>query len=149
MMAAAERAGTPEDRSLYLEGVAAFRDPAIVARALQYSLTPKLRSQDAARYFANFLQEDVARPLAWTFLKEHWTELRPKVVIAGGDVTLIGALSAFCDAASREDVRTFFSAHPLPAAARTLDQTLERIDSCIEISARETPVVTRWLDSRQ
>jgi aminopeptidase N/puromycin-sensitive aminopeptidase len=145
LIAAADGAKYPDERELYLYGTTAFTDPAIIARVLDYSLTPRLRSQDAALFFGKLLVREAARPEAWAFLKEHWGALQPKLVIAGGDVNLVTALSSFCDAASRDDVRTFFAAHPLPTAARTLEQTLERIDNCIDLRRRDLPVVAQWL----
>jgi aminopeptidase N len=148
LMAAAERAESPEERYLYLYAVASFRDPVIIARALEYSLTPRLRSQDTALYLSRFLVEEAGRPQAWAFLKEHWSDLEPKIAIAGGDVTLVGSLAAFCDATARDDIRTFLSRHPLPAASRTLSQTIERIDNCIALRKKQTASVTAWLRTR-
>src|SRR5206468_3234687 len=117
-------------------------------RALEYSLTSNLRSQDTAAFFAKFLGQETARPRAWSFLKQHWTELERKIAVFGGDTTVVGSLSAFCDAASRDDISAFFKQHPLPAAARTLNQTIERINNCIALRTAQTPVVASWLASR-
>ena len=148
LMTAADRATTPEERDRYLYGMTAFGDPALIRRALEYSLTPRLRAQDGALFFSKLLVREAARPIAWTFLKEHWTALQPKLLIAGGDLNLVTALSSFCDAPSRDDVRSFFAAHPVPTAARGLEQSLERIDACIELRRRDLPVVAQWLADR-
>jgi aminopeptidase N/puromycin-sensitive aminopeptidase len=145
LLAASERATSPDERYRYLYALAEFRDPALIDRALEYTLTPKLRSQDTAAFFARFLGEEAARPRAWAFLKQHWTELEPKVTIFGGDTTIIGALSSFCDAPARDDISAFFKQHPLPAAARTLSQTIERIDNCVALRTAQTPIVAGWL----
>jgi hypothetical protein len=55
------------------------------------------------------------------------------------------ALSSFCDATSRDDIKSFFAGHPLPSASRTLTQTLERIDNCISLRASQTGKVTEFL----
>ena len=148
LLAASERASSPDERYRYLYALAGFRDPALIDRALEYSLTSKLRSQDTGAYFARFLAQEAARPRAWAFLKQHWTELEPKVAIFGGDTTVVGSLSSFCDAASRDDISAFFKQHPLPAATRTLNQTIERINNCIALRTAQTPVVGSWLASR-
>jgi len=80
-------------------------------------------------------------------VKAHWQALEPKVTIFGGDTGLVNSLSSFCDAAARDDIRAFFAAHPLPAAVRTLDQTLERIDNCLELREKQTPVLTDWISN--
>jgi aminopeptidase N len=145
LLAAAERASSPEDRYRYLYALADFRDPSLIDRALDYTLTPNLRSQDTASFLARFLEAEAARPRAWVFVKQHWAELEPKLTIFGGDTTITGALSSFCDGTSREDISTFFGQHPLPAAARTLSQTLERIENCAALRTAQTPIVANWL----
>ena len=125
-----------------------FRDPALIDRGLAYALSPQLRSQDTAIYLAQYLANPVARPKAWAFIKEHWTDLQPKIFIAEGDRIIVNGASAFCDTASRDDVKSFFATHKLPTAARTLDQTIERINNCIALKDKQTPALTEWLNSR-
>ena len=120
LQAAAARAVSPEDQYRYLYGLSDFRDPALIDRALQLTGTPQIRSQDAALFLGHFFTNPVARDRAWQFLTTHWTELQPKVTVSGGDVRLVSATGAFCDARSRDAVTAFFTAHPLPDAARTL-----------------------------
>jgi aminopeptidase N len=148
LLDASSKAAAPSDHYRYLYALADFRDPALLDRALEYSLTPKLRSQDASMFFSRFLRQEAARPRAWAFLKQHWNQLKDKVAIFGGDTGIAGALGSFCDAASRDDITAFFAAHPLPAATRTLGQTVERINSCIAMREKQAPLVEQWLQQR-
>ena len=145
LLAAAARAGSPGERSLYLDAAADFRDPAVLTRALQRALTPEVRTQDTALYLAPFFNNPVARPLAWAFVKANWTTLAPKMSVFGGDVALMDGLASFCEAGAREDIKTFFATHKLSDSARPLTQTLERITSCMDLKARQTGVVSGWL----
>ncbi len=145
LLAAAGKAGSPEERYRYLDALTNFREPSLVDRALQYSLSPELRSQDTPGFVGALIRNPDARARAWSFLKEHWAELQPKLTIAGGDVGLVASLSAFCDARSRDDIKSFFTEHKLPAAARTLEQTLERIDQCIALRESQAPVLASYL----
>ena len=81
----------------------------------------------------------------WRFIKEHWTELEPKITISLGDVRLVQGLGVFCDAVSRDDIRAFFTTHTLPAASRALDQTIERINNCIAIKEKQSAPLAAWL----
>ena len=146
LLAAAERSSSGDEKYRYLYALPQFRNPALLDRALTYSLSTTLRSQDTASYFARFFGDEIARPRAWAFAKEHWKELEPKVAIFGGDTTFVGALNAFCDASARDDISSFFAAHPLPSAARMLAQTIERINNCISLRDAQTPVVTEFLN---
>ena len=148
LVAAEQRAASPEDEYRYLYALGNFREPALLDRGLQRSLSPQLRNQDTAIYLAQFLANPAARPRAWAFVKEHWAALAPKVTISGGDANLVRALGSFCDAAPRDDVAAFFAAHPLPGAARTLTQTIEQINNCIALRQKQRPAVAAWLAAR-
>ena len=148
LLSASQKANSPAERYRYLYALGAFEDPALIDRGLNFALTPDLRSQDTATYLAAFLANPVARPRAWAFVKQHWNQLGPKTTISLGDVRLVEALGAFCDAKSRDDIKDFFKAHPQPAASRALDQTLERINSCIAMKDKESGNVSAWLARR-
>jgi aminopeptidase N len=145
LSAAADRAASPEDQYRYLYALTAFREPALIDRALERLLTTQIRSQDAAGYLARFFENPAARDRAWSFLTSRWSALEPKITIAGGETRLVNAIGAFCDARSRDAVKAFFAAHPVPGAARTLGQTIERIDGCTLLRERQTPIVADWL----
>jgi len=146
--AAADAADAPDTHYRYLNALSDFTDPALVDRGLQLSLASTMRSQDTALYLAHFLGNPLIHARAWTFVKAHWPALEPKVAIFGGDTNLTSALGSFCDAGARDDITAFFAAHPLPAAARTLNQTIERINNCIDLRTKQTSVLTDWLSSR-
>jgi hypothetical protein len=57
-------------------------------------------------------------------------------------------MSAFCETAARDDVKSFFAEHKLPAAARALQQALERIDTCVGMKERQTAAFQSWLQER-
>lgn len=148
LTAAADRATSPEDQYRYLNALADFRDPALIDRGLQRALSPAMRSQDAAVYLAAFLRNPAARDRAWAFVKQHWPALEPKVTIVGGDTRIVAALGSFCDARSRDDITSFFAVHTLPGAVRTLEQTIERVNNCLELRATQTAAVAGWLAAR-
>jgi aminopeptidase N len=145
LSAAAERSASPEEQYRYLYALTQFGDPALVDRALARVLTPQIRSQDAAVYLGRFFENPEARDRAWAFVTTHWRELEPKVTVFGGDVRIVSAAGEFCDVRSRDNVAAFFRAHPLPAAARALEQAIERIDNCIALRTKQMPVVSEWL----
>ncbi len=148
LLAASKAAASPSERYLYLYGLPAFTEPSLVDRGLNFALTDDLRSQDAASYLGRFLQNPDARARTWSFVKQHWTVLAPKITISLGDVRLVQSLGSFCDARSRDDVRSFFASHKLPAASRALDQTLERINNCVAFKEQQTSAFNTWLAQR-
>jgi aminopeptidase N len=147
LTAAAARAKSPDERSLYLLASTDFRDPRIIDRALQRTLTSDVRAQEAARYLASFFDNRVARPRAWSFLKSYWSALEPKLR-ANGAATVVRALDAFCDGAARDDIRAFFDTHRVPRVG-SLNPTIERINTCIDLREKQTRPVSDWLASRR
>ena len=148
LAAAAEKAAGPEEHYRYLYALGDFREPALIDRGLKLALTPQLRSQDTTLYLGHFFGNPEARSRALSFVTGNWAALEPKVTIFGGDTNLIRSMSAFCDAGSRDQIRSFFAEHKLPAAARTLEQTLEQITNCIGLREKQTPAVGAWLAAR-
>jgi aminopeptidase N len=145
LLEASQAATSPSEQYRYLYALPYFRNPALIDRGLNFALTPELRSQDTASYLGRFLRSGASRPRAWAFIKQNWEALLPKVSISLGDVRLVESLGSFCDAAARDDVRQFFTAHKLPAASRALDQTIERINNCIANRERQAPALATWL----
>ncbi len=139
-----ESAPTPERRALYRNALAEFRDPALVKRALEYAISGRMRKQDAPHFIANILDEPDLRDQAWEFVKAHWNEVKATFTPASG-ATVVEAAGSFCDARGREDVRGFFTQNPVPAAERTLQQTLEQISNCSALRQRQRAYLTEWL----
>jgi len=142
---AAATATNPQEHYRYLYALTAFRDPVLIDRALQLSRTSDIKSQDTGAYLSAFFGNDAARDDAWRFVKVHWAELEPKIMISLGDITLVSSMSAFCSADARDDIRSFFGSHPLPTGERALKQTIERIDSCIATRQRQETELAKWL----
>jgi aminopeptidase N len=148
LVAAAQHARDPEEYDRYLGALTYFEDPPLVQRGLERALTDDIRRRDTAFYLRGFLANRAANALAWTFVKQHWATLLPKMSIAGADAGLVASLGSFCDAGARDDIKSFFKAHRLPSAARALDQTIERINNCITLRETQTPVLAQWLGDR-
>ena len=146
-VAAAAKAPTPEEYYRYLGALAYFEDPAMIDRGLNRLASDDIRSQDAAWYLRRLLANPDAgvNARAWKFLTTHWTELQPKLSVSFADAALVESLSSFCDAGTRDDIKAFFAANPRPAAARALEQTVERIDNCVAFRQKQAPALREWL----
>jgi hypothetical protein len=48
----------------------------------------------------------------------------------------------------REDVKQFFASHPAPGAERAVQQSLERIKSCVDFKLRQQSNMQQWLATR-
>jgi aminopeptidase N len=140
------RAAThPEERYLFLYGLAAFGNPELVRRTMDLTIGPAVRSQDAKLVIRNLLTNPEARELAWDLTRERWADIQKKTGEFVGNSLIVGGLGSFCDAESRTEIESFFAAHTVPDAARTLKQSLEQIASCVRLAEGQREKLAAWL----
>ncbi len=136
-LAALAAARAPDTYRMYLDALAWFTTPEIVGRALEYAISPDVRTQDAPLLLAGLLARADSRDMAWAFLKQNWPRIVDRLGIFQGVPGVVGGLSGFCSAEAAADIRAFFETHPVPAASRGIRQALERIDGCTAFRARQ------------
>jgi aminopeptidase N len=141
----AERAPAPEERYRFLYALAAFPDPALLRRTIDYALSDAVRTQDRAALLAAVLDNPEGRAVAWPVLQQRWEQVQDMGGF-GGVVRIIDALGAFCDADAAEQIERFFVERPLPSAKRTLEQTLEDIHRCTRLRTEEAGALAAWVD---
>ena len=135
---------TPETYYRYFNALPAFRDPGLVTRTQQFALT-QARSQDAPLLLGQLLVSASTQDGTWALVKAEWPALVAKLGTFQGIPNIVGALGAFCSADRATEIKAFFDAHPVPEAARALQQSLERIATCSAVKARQSPAFGKWL----
>ncbi len=143
----AETSTNPEIQTGALHLLALFENPDLAKRALEYAVSDKVRNQDAAIQLAIALDTDKTRDLAWSFIQNHWDEVKKEFTPELGSA-VVGATSSFCSADARDDVSQFFSTHKVPAADQTLKHAIERINGCIELRKLQEPNLRSWLQTQ-
>ena len=143
----ARKLQAPEERWLYQESLTRFRDPALIQRTLEYTVSPEVRIQDAGRLLGSIFENPVARPIAWQFVKARWNDVQAKMGLSLGGQRVIRAAGNFCDAAARDDVQKFAAEHNVPAESRSLRSALERINNCIDLKSAQQGKLALWLRS--
>jgi len=128
-------APTPEIGSRYRGLIPLFRDPKLIARAVDYIYSDQVRSQDLPNMAAMLFFNPAAKQTAWNAAKAHWDVLNQKIPTAIGAIT--GSTATFCDPATKADVQAFFATHPAGAGERALKRAMEAIDTCIAFKAAE------------
>jgi aminopeptidase N/puromycin-sensitive aminopeptidase len=144
VMAALKNPKSPEEYYTYLFTLPQFSDPALLERTLNYAISADVRSQDALQVIGSVMRNPAGEKLAWEFIQSHWDA----VAKAGGpfaSAEVVGATSVFCNAGMRDQVTEFFSAHKIAAAERTYKQSIERINSCIDLKSQQEPQLASWL----
>jgi aminopeptidase N/puromycin-sensitive aminopeptidase len=128
-------APTPEIAARYRNLIPLFRDPKLIARAVDYVYSDQVRSQDLPGMAATLFFNPAAKQIGWNAAKSHWEVLTQKIPTAIGAIT--GSTATFCDPAMKADVQAFFATHPAGAGERSLKRALDAIDTCIAFKAAE------------
>jgi aminopeptidase N len=130
-----EKADLPEVKVQLLRSLGAFRKAELTRRAVEYTLSDKVRRQDAMAVFGSIPVE--MKPTAWKLLQEEWPILDERYGKSG----LIGhfisaAASGIPSEEHAADVERFFKEHPAPYASEKIKQTLEGIRARAKFRAR-------------
>ena len=139
-----EASTDPDLQESALRLLVQFDNPALLERALEYSVSSKVRNQDAAIQLAIGLQIPENRDATWNFIKTHWDQVQADLTTDLG-ADLVSHTGSFCTAEARDDVKSFFAAHPVPASDVALKHALENIDSCVELRRLQEPNLKNWL----
>ena len=148
IMADLKEAKTPEEYDLYLRTITRFNSSQLLQRTLDYALSSEVRSQDAARLLAWVLQNPAGKDLAWNFVRSHWFD----IAATGGpfaNADLVMAAGSFCDAAKGDQVKAFFSSQPTLIASRVVQQSLERINDCVDLRSQQESQLAAWLEQHE
>jgi puromycin-sensitive aminopeptidase len=135
-----------EEKERILNALGQFQKKDLLTKTLLFAMTPDVRMQDRNRAFAGVLVNPYGRDLGWLFLKKNWEKIG-EVYGDGNHLLsrLIAVLNRNTTAKSYKDIKSFFKMHQAPAAERTIEQTLEHIDSNVKWLARDKVKIAKWL----
>jgi aminopeptidase N/puromycin-sensitive aminopeptidase len=128
--------------------LAEFREPKLVERVLEFSVSENVRNQDAAQLISRVLRNADNQKVAWVWVKAHWADVEKKTTMSSGP-EIVNATRSFCTVEMRDDVQSFFGQHRVPAAERTLKQSFEDISTCSKTRTRLQTELATWLQQRQ
>ena len=121
---------TARGRLLYAMSVA--RDPTLAAAAREMTLDPSLRGTEVLTALRVQLRRPETRDAAWSWLREHYDAIVPRVSLHRRAAALISLGGVFCDDAKAKEVEAFFGpkARELDGGPRVLASTLETVQLC-------------------
>ena len=140
-----QKGGSLEDYYIYFQAIARFKDPKLLQRTLDFAVSPSVRTQDSLGLISAVMQNPAGTRVAWDFVRSHWTDIEK---VGGGFISgeVVNATSVICDSGMRDEVQDFFATHKVPTAERTLKQSLERINYCVDLKSQQTPQLALWLE---
>ncbi len=140
------RATLQEEKIRAVMALTHFTQRELLQRALELSLSAEIRSQDTVRVVAGVAANPRGRELAWEFAQSNWGEFDRRY--GGGGFLLIRLIesvtSHFTTPEKAQEVAEFFRTHPIPSAARTIQQSLERIRINVRWLARNRESLAAW-----
>jgi aminopeptidase N len=147
IMADLKAAKTPEIYFNDTSALARFSDPALIEKTLEYAISPNMRSQDAPYLISSVMRNPAAAKQAWSFVQARWSAIENLGGAFAGGV-IVQATGSFCDSVMRNEVQAFFTSHPAPAAERSLKQSLEQMNYCVDLKTQQSSQLASWLRHR-
>jgi aminopeptidase N/puromycin-sensitive aminopeptidase len=142
----AETSKDPTLASEALYELARFKDPGLMRRALEYAASGKVRNQDAVHVFAIALQSPNTQDNAWQYIEQNWPKVKAQFTTwAGG--SFVASTSGFCTTEKRDQVKDFFTTHPVAASASALTRAQNSINDCADLRAEQSANLEQWLSS--
>ena len=134
----------PEEHNRYLYALTSFTDPALIRRALELGISGQIRNQDSAFFISGIMQDEAGQKIAWDFVRNHWNQVMAQTTTGTGPAIIYGTQN-FCDADTAAQVKQFFNLNKIPAADRTIKQTLERINGCVDFKRLQQTNLSSWV----
>jgi alanyl aminopeptidase len=139
-----EKATDPNERSRFLFALGAFKDPALVRRALDYNLTPAVRPNEMRTIpfiaFGLTRNEDVV----FDWMRENYAGLSkrlPPWALSGlMDVT------PRCSSEKLAAAKAFFAGKNVPGIAEEEAKATDRANDCLSVRRAEGDAVARYLN---
>jgi alanyl aminopeptidase len=151
-LAAFQKTEDRQEKQRLIGAMASFHDPAAIHASMQAALAKTIPLTDGFTLLLSSGQRyPDTRKMPLQFIKEHFDELmKDHPSIFGNDLGSYLPYSggSFCDAASRQELQSFFApkVDRYAGAPRNLAQTLEGIDLCIANKAAQQDSVKVFLE---
>ena len=118
-------AGTPQEQLRYLYALAEFPEAAQIERSVQLAFSGEVRTQNAPFLLNRCIANRHHGAAAWQSVRKQWDTANEKFP-GSTIVRMIDPVKLLTAPAVVADVQSFFSEHPIPQGAKTLEQVLER-----------------------
>ncbi len=127
LLALYSKSQSPEEKRLVLLSIGQFRDPKILRKALDFTLSPKFRVQDLPIVFSSVAYNPHSRKILFDWVKTNWKRLETYKKSGSIFLHIIESFtSAYVAKNDERELRKFFVARPLEYKM-TLDRSFERM----------------------
>jgi aminopeptidase N/puromycin-sensitive aminopeptidase len=148
VLAASKDSSDPGDQTDALHTLARFRDPALVTRTLDYTVSGQVRNQDSWTVLVALLRDRETRDQTWAYIQKNWSKVQAQFTTGSG-LRVVAATGSFCSVKQRDEVAGFFANHTVNASERTLAKAIDSMNDCIQMRAIQEPNLHQWLATQQ
>lgn len=137
-----------EEQNRLGAALALFKQPNLIKKTLQFSISKKVRMQDSFRIINFVFLNPFGKKYAWEFVKENWDMLVSRY--GGGGHLLprfIKPAELFADSDIARDIKSFFKNKPAPGSERTIQQVVEKIESNAAWKKRDLQNIENFLNN--
>lgn len=143
-----ESSDLSEERRRCLQALGAATDSTLLRRTMELSLSPLVRPQDVVFPMAAVSSNiQGGHRIAWDFFVERFSDIDKGFNTGGQSFLLSGIVSAVAHGrtdAEAAQVEAFFTAHPWPAATKSIQSSLESTRIAAKRIARDRPVLLKF-----
>ena len=136
-LASFRNATTPQEELRYMYALADFPQAAQVQRTIDLAFSGEVKTQNAPFLLNRCIANRRHGEMAWGQVRREWQTANDKFP-GNTIVRMIDPVKMLTSATTVADVQSFFSEHPIPQGAKTLDQILERQRVNSAMRERET-----------
>jgi puromycin-sensitive aminopeptidase len=132
---------TPQERIRMLYALAEFDNADLMQRTCELAFSDEVKSQDAPFLLNRCIANKYHGAQAWTIVRTRWQEAEQRFP-SNTIIRMASSVSTLNTAVLRADVQSFFTEHPLPQSAKTLEQVLERHGVNVALRERESAAMS-------
>ena len=125
MLHQAMHGATPQEQLRHLFALAEFDDPDLMTRTCELAMGSDVKSQNAPFLLRSAIGNRRHGGQAWEFVRRNWADINEKFP-RNTIVRMVETVKLLDRPTDVADIQSFFSEHPIPQGAKTLEQILER-----------------------
>ena len=138
-----------EEKQNYYNALAAARDPRLVAKTLQISLTDELPTSRAVFLVGKVARDSDHPDLAWDFAKANMKALLAKSDALGVNRYAPGLFTFFSEESRADELKGYAKANLPAASAKEVAKTVDEIQFRSEFKKRLASQLSAWIENKK
>lgn len=138
-----------QERDRILLALSSFKQKELIKKALQFSLSNEVRSQDSFKVAMITGMDMHGKYITWEFIKNKWDEILNRYSGTYLICRFITPMDSFIHQEQAQELKEFFKIHKAPSATRTVLQVIEKIESNTLWLHRDAAKIANFLKTHQ